>query len=67
METAALPLELLACMTLILAGLPVKGVLVAPRAIFLQLHAIRSVCLVLLRGVIATLALSACKGNECTH
>ena len=53
--------------TPILASLAMHGVLTAPRAIFLQLHTIRSVCLVLIRSVIATLALGACKGNQCTH
>ena len=44
-----------------------RGVLAAPRAIFLQLHAIGSVGLILVRSVIATLALGACKGNHSTH
>ena len=51
----------------ILAGLPVKGMLVAPRAILLHLKTIRIVRLVLLGGVVATLALSAGESNQCTH
>ena len=51
----------------ILAGFLVQRVLTAPRAIFLHLKSIRVVRLVLLRGVVATLALSACKGNQSTH
>lgn len=39
----------------------------AERAVLLQLHTIRSVGLVLRRGVVAALALGACKGNQCTH
>ena len=46
-----------------LAGLPVKRVLAAPRAVLLQLHAIGVVGLVLVRGVVAALALGAREGN----
>lgn len=44
-----------------------QRVLTAPRAIFLHLKSIRVVRLVLLRGVVATLALGAREGNQCTH
>ena len=50
-----------------LASLFVHGVLTAPRAILLDLHAIRHVRLVLGRRVVATLALGAGKCNESTH
>ena len=50
-----------------LASFFVNGVLLAPGAILLDLHAIRHVCLVLSRIVIATLALSASQGNHSTH
>ena len=50
-----------------LAGLLVQGVLAAPRAVLLELHALRIVLLVLVRGVIAALALSAGEGNHGTH
>ena len=46
-----------------LAGLLVERVLTAPTAILLQLHAIGVVGLVLVRGVVAALALSARKSN----
>ena len=54
-------------MTPRLASLPVKGVLLAPRAILLELHAVGRVALVLIRGVVATLALGAGESNLCTH
>ena len=54
-------------MTLRLTGLFVNSVLAAPGAILLELHTIRSIALVLVGGVIATLALGACEGNHCTH
>ncbi len=50
-----------------LASLFVHGVLTAPGAILLDLHAIRGVGLVLVRRVVTTLALSAGKCNESTH
>ena len=67
LETAALPLELLACVGTILAGFPMNSVLLAPRAIFLQLHTIGVVGLVLVSGVITTLALGARESNQCAH
>ena len=42
-------------------------VLVAPRAVLLELHTLRIVLLVLLGGVVATLALSARESNQSTH
>lgn len=50
-----------------LASLFVHRVTTAPGAILLNLHTIRHGCLVLGRRVVATLALSACKGDESTH
>lgn len=50
-----------------LASLFVHRVTTAPGAILLDLHTIRHGCLVLGRRVVATLALSACKGDESTH
>ena len=68
LETDALPIELLACVDPpSLAGLAVKRVLTAPRTILLHLKSIRRVRLVLGRGVVAALALGACKCNKCTH
>ncbi|KRN55549.1 hypothetical protein IV72_GL001074 [Atopobium minutum] len=42
-------------------------VLVAPRAILLQLHTLGVVALVFICGVIPTLALGACEGDHSTH
>ena len=50
-----------------LTGLPVDGVLAAPRAVLLQLHTIGVVLLVLISGVVAALALSAGESNQSTH
>lgn len=50
-----------------LASLFVQRMLTAPGAILLDLHAIRHVCLVLGRRIVATLALGAGKSNESTH
>src|SRR4051794_33378175 len=46
-----------------LAGLAVRGVLVAPAAVLLQLHAVRVVAAVLLGDVVAPLALGAREGD----
>ena len=67
LETDALPVELLACEDPILAGLSMGGVLMAPRAILLHLHAIGSVALVLIRCVVTTLALGAGESDHCAH
>lgn len=40
-----------------------KRVLLAPRAVLLELHTVRVVGLVLVRGVVAALALGAREGN----
>ena len=50
-----------------LARFLVKSVLTAPRAILLHLETLGIVALVLRDSVIATLALGACKSNQCTH
>lgn len=50
-----------------LAGLFVERVLMAPRAVLLELHALRIVLLALLGCIVATLALSACESNQSTH
>ena len=67
METVALPIELLACMLKRLASLLVQRMLLAPRAILLDLHTIRHVGLVLGGRVIATLAVSASQRNHSAH
>ena len=51
----------------ILAGFPVQGVLVAPRTILLHLETIGIVGLVLVGGVVASLALGARESNHCAH
>ena len=44
-----------------------QGVLTAPLAVLLQLHAVRSVLLVLLGRVVTALALGARQSDQCTH
>lgn len=44
-----------------------QGVVTAPLAVLLELDTIRIVLLVLLGRVVATLAFSACKGDQSTH
>ena len=44
-----------------------KGVVAAPLAVFLVLDAIRIILLVLRRGVITTLAVSACQCDLSAH
>ena len=44
-----------------------KRVLLAPRAILLQLHTIGMVLLVLVRRVVTTLAFRACKSDHSAH
>ena len=64
METAALPIELLACVwSTILARFLMRSVLATPPAIFLHFQSLGVVALVLLYGVVATLALGARESN----
>lgn len=51
----------------LLARLPMQGVLMTPRAIFLELHTIGRFALILVRCVVATLALGTSESNLCTH